>query len=246
LRYKISIEYNGTPFHGWQKQDNLPTVQGSIENVLTKIAKSPTELFCAGRTDTGVHAIEQVAHFDMERDFSPWQLQQALNFHLMHSGISIFNVENLGENSTFHARFSAVSREYIYKVLNRDYPPTFAKDLFWWIPQKLNVAAMQQAANFLVGTHDFSSFRATGCQANSPIRSIDSINFSVDGDVISMHIVAPSFLYHMVRNIMGTLCLVGREKINPLEVKNILEATDRTKAGATAPAHGLYFYRVNY
>lgn len=246
MRYKISIEYNGTKFHGWQKQDNLPTVQQTIEAVIAKINKSPVELFCAGRTDSGVHAYGQVAHFDMEKNLSSWQLQQALNFHLHGSGISVFNTENLGENSDFHARFSAKQREYIYKILNRGYPPAVEEFLYWWIPQELNLGAMEKAAEFLLGTHDFSSFRAAGCQANSPLKTIDEINFYKENNVISMHIKAPSFLYHQVRNIMGTLALAGREKITPNDVKKILEACDRTKAGPKAPAYGLYFYKVSY
>ncbi|MDR0484639.1 MAG: tRNA pseudouridine(38-40) synthase TruA [Alphaproteobacteria bacterium] len=245
-RYKISVEYNGTKFHGWQKQLNLPTVQQAIEDVLFKLAKKTVEIFCAGRTDTGVHAIEQVASFDMEKDFSPWQLQQALNFHLKGSGVAIFNVENLGENSNFHARFSAKKREYLYKILNRDYPPTFDELSSWWIPQTLNLENMITASKFLIGNHDFSSFRASGCQASSPIKTIDEINFVKNGDIITMHIAAPSFLYHQVRNIMGSIYLVGRGKISPKNLQEMLEAKDRTKGGPTAPPHGLYFLKVSY
>lgn len=246
IRYKVSIEYNGINFNGWQKQPNVHTIQQTIENALLKLKQGTINVTCAGRTDAGVHAIEQVAHFDMPKDFDPFTLQQAMNFHLKETGISIFNVEKLAEGSTFHARFSAQSREYIYKILNRKHPPTFDEFKQWWIPVNLDLNLMVDASKVLLGTHDFSSFRAQGCQARSPIRTINEINFSKDGDTITMHIKAPSFLYHQVRNIMGTLYLIGRKKMTKQDLINALEAKDRTKAGITAPPFGLYFYKVNY
>lgn len=245
-RYKISIEYNGLNFCGWQKQPNVKTVQQTIEDALLKLQQGKIEISCAGRTDTGVHAIEQIAHFDIPADFGNFQLQQAINFYLKDSGISVFNVEKLPEESNFHARFSAKKREYIYKILNRRNPPTFNQGLEWWVPVQLDINDMIEASSVILGTHDFSSFRAQGCQAKSPIRTIEQINFSKMGDTISMHIVSPSFLYHQVRNIMGTLYLVGRKKISKEDLQNILNAKDRTRAGLTAPPHGLYFYKVTY
>jgi tRNA pseudouridine38-40 synthase len=246
IRYKISIEYNGIKFSGWQKQPDVCTVQQTIEEALAKLEKKNINVVCAGRTDAGVHAIEQIAHFDMAKDFDTFTLQQALNHHLKGLGISIFNVEKMPIDSNFHARFSAQSREYIYKILNRRYPPTFASFQYWWIPVELDLELMIDASKILLGTHDFSSFRANGCQAKSPIRSIDEINFTKDGDVISMHIKAPSFLYHQVRNIIGTLYLIGRKKMTKQELIEALNAKNRASAGITAPPFGLYFYKVNY
>ena len=246
IKYKVSIEYNGINFSGWQKQPDVTTVQQTIEEALLNLEQGNISVTCAGRTDAGVHAIEQVAHFEMPKEFDTFTLQQALNFYLKGKGIAIFNVQKLPEGSPFHARFSAQSREYIYKILNRKHPPTFEDFQHWWVPVDLDLDLMIDASKVLLGTHDFSSFRAQGCQARSPIRTIDEINFTKEGDVISMHIKAPSFLYHQVRNIIGTLYLIGRKKMTKEELIKALDAKDRASAGITAPPFGLYFYKVNY
>ncbi len=246
IRYKISIEYNGINFSGWQKQPNVRTIQQTIEDALLKLKQGEIKITCAGRTDAGVHAMEQIAHFDMITNFDSFKLQQALNYHLKNTGISTFNVEKMPENSNFHARFSAKKREYIYKILNRKHPPTFEEYKQWWIPVQLDFDAMIDASQILLGTHDFTSFRAQGCQAKSPIRTIEEINFKKEGDTIIMHIIAPSFLYHQVRNIMGTLYLVGRNKMTKENLQKSLDAKNRASAGITAPPFGLYFYKVTY
>ncbi len=245
-RYKVKIEYQGTVFSGWQRQENAFTIQEAIEQALFVMTKEKAEVYGSGRTDAGVHAIAQVAHLDLTKNFTSYQLQQGLNYHLRNHPISIYDVCNLGENSEFHARFSAIERSYIYKILNRGNKPTWEHDLTWWVPQKLDVNVMQKASNLLLGHHDFSTFRAQGCQAKSPMKTINSINFVQDGDIIAMNIKAPSFLYHQVRNIVGSLYKVGLKHWTIDEFHGAFLSCDRTKGGLTAPSCGLYFHEVTY
>ena len=245
-RYKISIEYDGTKLLGWQKQSEGPSVQGHLESILSLIEGRPTSIHGAGRTDAGVHAILQVAHVDMEKIFTPERLMEAINANLRKKkvNISILNVELVSVD--FHARYSAINRGYVYKILNRIAPPALSKHRVWWVPYELDIQKMQIAANSLLGKHDFTSFRAAGCQAKSPIKNVDVINISKHDDEISITIEAPSFIHHQVRNIVGTLKMVGDNQLSIDDVKSILEARDRSKAGPTAPAHGLYLNKVCY
>ncbi|MCT4575273.1 MAG: tRNA pseudouridine(38-40) synthase TruA [Alphaproteobacteria bacterium] len=243
-RWKIIIEYDGTSLYGWQKQKGFLSVQEIVENALEKFSKEKIEIYGSGRTDTGVHSTGQVAHFDMERDMEEFQVFEALNSFLKKSPVAIISAEKI--DNSFHARFDAKLRHYTYKILNRKAPTSLNRYRMWHFKYDLDIEAMQEAANFLIGKHDFSSFRAANCQSNSPIKSIERISFHKEGDVISMDISAKSFMYHQVRNIIGTLVDVGNGRTSVKEFKDILEAKDRTKAGITAPACGLYFTRIDY
>ncbi len=244
MRYKITIEYDGTNYYGWQKQDGLRTIAGTIETAIFNITGQETQVFGSGRTDTGVHAKGQVAHFDIEKQFEPYKLMMAINAHLVKDDISVINCEEVSED--FHARFSSKKRYYQYIILNRTPKEALDKNRVWRISQDLNIDQMQKAANYLLGNHDFSSFRSSQCTALSPVKTIDYINITKNGEYIYIDISAKSFLHHMVRNIVGTLVDVGLSKQEPSWVKEVLESKDRTKAGITAPAQGLYFVKVDY
>lgn len=243
-KYKLTIEYDGTPYYGWQRQKNFKTVQGTIEGAISAFACTEVELFAAGRTDTGVHAVGQVAHFEIEKQYPEWQVTEAINFYLKKEKIVILKTEVADKN--FHARFSAKQRSYCYKILNRPYKSVLDLHRLWHIKQKLDLEKMRQATALLIGHHDFSSFRAAGCQASSPVITLDQIEIIQDVDLILIHIKARSFLYHMVRNIVGSLVSVGKENITLAEFEQIFASKDRTLAGITAPAHGLYFTEVLY
>ncbi len=244
-RYKITIEYKGTSFVGFQKQNNGLSVQQVLENAIFKIVNHNVECYCAGRTDAGVHAIGQVAHFDSNTSFSEHTLLKAINFHIEHKDVAVLSVEKVDLN-TFHARFSAQSREYIYKIINRPSHLTFQRNLAWNIYQKLDVAKMQEACKYFLGTHDLTSFRNVACQAKSPVKTIEKLEVSQNNDIIEIYIKARSFMYNQVRITAGTLKDVGTCKLQPSDIKTIIDAKDRSKASATAPACGLYFLRVNY
>ena len=250
-RWKLTIEYDGTPFAGWQRQENALSVQECIEKAIIAFCGEEVVLRAAGRTDAGVHAVGQVAHFDLEKDATEKIVSGAINAHLRPHPISVVNAEKV--SSGFHARFGAAYRVYCYKILmNRWASPALESPYVWHIGRDLNVAAMHAAAQHLLGTHDFTSFRAAECQAKSPIRSMDRLdviettyNLSA-GRHLEVWAEAKSFLHHQIRNIVGTLKLVGEGKWQPEDVKTALEAKDRTKAGPMAPASGLYFVRVDY
>ncbi len=243
-RYKIIIEYDGTDFVGWQRQQNAMSVQEAIEDAIFALTKEKVSIHAAGRTDAGVHAIGQVAHFDLDSAIDTHKLSLGLNHFIRPHNISIINCEEV--DNTFHARFSARKRHYKYIILNRSAPPALEKNRVWHLHRKLNIAIMQSAAGCLVGRHDFSSFRATECQAKSPVKTLDRVDIVEEGEFIIFHVSSRSFLHHMVRNIVGTLKEVGEGKIKPEEIKNILLACDRKAAGVTAPPYGLYFIGVDY
>jgi tRNA pseudouridine38-40 synthase len=250
-RYKIIIEYDGTPFLGFQKQkgSHLLTIQGSIEEALLRCVNQPIKIEGAGRTDSGVHALGQVIHFDLPNYWDSFKLSQAIQFHLknMHNGnifIRIINVQQV--NSEFHARFSAISRSYIYKIINNRYPPALDRNRAWHVIKPLNMNHMEEGANHLIGTHDFTSFRDSECQAKTPIRMLHFFNFNQNEDIITVHISAKSFLHHQVRIMMGTLVAVGKGDITPNDVLSILNKKNRCIAGVTAPPQGLYFKEVVY
>lgn len=245
-RWKLTIEYDGRAFSGWQRQaDGIISVQQVIEEAIRKFnGDAPVRLHVAGRTDAGVHARGQVAHVDLARTMEPGTLQGALNFHVRPHPISILAVEAVPE--TFHARFSATMRHYMYRLTTRRAPLALDTGRLWHVPSDLDVSAMRQGAAHLIGRHDFNSFRATSCQAKSPIRSLDRFDISEDGDEIAFAVSAQSFLHHQVRNMVGTLVEVGKGKWQPGDVKVALDARDRSAAGPTAPPDGLYFMRVDY
>ena len=252
-RWKLTIEYDGTDFVGWQIQKNGMSIQQAIEEAVYKSFGEKTTVMGSGRTDAGVHAVGQVAHVDIERVCTPKEVRDAVNHNLRgkEQTISILKAEQVP--SEFHARFDAIHRVYCYKILTgRIAPPAIAGKYVWHVNKDLDVDLMQQGANHLIGEHDFTSFRATACQAESPVREIKRLEvLEVENDFIfgrHLEIWAESraFLHHQIRNIAGTLKLVGEGAWHPDDVKTALEAKARAKAGITAPPNGLYFVRVDY
>lgn len=254
MKYKITIEYVGTAFSGWQRQslrDNLHdtnndivTVQQTIEHAIKIITKEDIVVFGAGRTDTGVHAFGQVAHFSLSSPVEPSKLLIGINALVRPHPVSILNIELVEDN--FDARMSAKARHYIYKILIRQSRPVIEENRMWWINKNLDLQQIQEASQFLIGQHDFSAFRAKGCQSNSPIKTINSINWKRDDQIITMEISAKSFLYHQVRNIVGTLVYVGLGKLSKETFLHIFQTKNRALAGPTAPPYGLYFKKVDY
>jgi len=245
VRYKLVIEYDGTPFCGWQKQQGQQTVQEILEKAISVATRQKNiELSGSGRTDTGVHALAQVAHFDCDKKLDLYKFRESLNALVRPHPISIREIASVSDD--FHARFGAKQRSYLYKIQNTRYPPALNVNRVWWYTYPLDENKMQQAANLLIGKHDLSTFRAAGCQAKSPLKTIDEISIKRDGDFITLEIKAKSFLYHQVRNIVGSLVYVGSGKWSINDFKSAFEARDRTKGGETAPAAGLYFSGVLY
>ena len=243
-RYKILIEYFGPDFIGWQKQPIGISVQGVIEDAIYSFTKQRTLAYAAGRTDAGVHARGQVAHFDLDEQIDTRRMVRAVNYFIKPHKISILSCEKMSND--FHARFSALKRHYEYVVLNRAVLSVIDEERVWHVHTPLNIAKMQEAAKYLIGNHDFSSFRAKECQAVSPIKTLDKIDIIISDKYVKFHLSATSFLHHMVRNIVGTLVMVGEGKLQPDDMPRILEAKNRATAGVTAPAYGLYFMKVDY
>lgn len=243
-RFKLTIEYDGGPFVGWQRQDNGPSVQGALEDAARGYCQADILVQGAGRTDAGVHALGQVAHLDLPRDDRPEVVANALNAHLRPHPIAVLKAEKVADD--FHARFSATERGYLYRIVNRRAPAVLEEGHAWWVAAPLDAAAMHDAAQVLIGRHDFSSFRAAECQADSPVRTLDEITVTRAGELISVTARARSFLHHQVRNILGTLKFVGEGKWTKADVRRVLEARDRAAAGPTAPPDGLYLTHVKY
>ena len=243
-RYKIVIEYFGTNFIGWQKQPSGISVQGVIEDAIFAFTKQKAIVYAAGRTDAGVHARGQVGHFDLDESIENVRLMRALNHFIMPHKISIISCEKVTED--FHARFSAQRRHYEYIILNRSAYGAIDEFRVWHVHQNLDLNKMKKAAECLIGHHDFSSFRSKECQAHSPMKTLDQLDITRDGDYIKFNLSAKSFLHHMVRNIVGTLSMVGAGKFQPEDMQKILDAKDRAAAGVTASADGLYFMKVDY
>lgn len=244
MRYKMTIEYNGGPFAGWQWQANAPTVQGAMEDALFALTGIRATIHAAGRTDAGVHARGQVAHVDLERQWDTRVLRNAINAHLRPHPVSVLAVEAVADD--FHARFKASRRLYLYRIINRPAPLTLERGKAWWHPVSLDDGAMHEAAQALVGKHDFTTFRAAECQAQSPVKTLDWIAVTRDGEIIDINVEARSFLHHQVRSIVGSLKLVGEGKWPVGEVKEALLARDRARCGPVAPPDGLYLMRVDY
>jgi tRNA pseudouridine38-40 synthase len=243
-RFKLTIEYDGTAFVGWQRQDNGPSIQGALEAAARGYCQVDALVQGAGRTDAGVHALAQVAHVDLPRDDRPEVVANAFNAHLRPHAIAVVKAEKVDDE--FHARFSARERGYLYRIANRRAPPVLETNRAWWISVPLDAEAMHDAAQALVGKHDFSSFRAAECQAESPVKTLDEIKLWRQGEMIFLTTRARSFLHHQVRNFVGTLKNVGEGKWSRADVKRILEARDRSQAGQTAPPEGLYLTHVKY
>lgn len=243
-RYKIVVEYDGSPFVGWQRQDNGPSVQAALEAAISAFTGERTVVCAAGRTDSGVHALGQVAHFDLGCDVDAKTIRDATNFHLRPAPVAVLVAEQV--DGAFHARFSATQRHYLYRILNRRSPPAVDRHRVWWVPAQLDAEAMAEAGALLLGRHDLSTFRAALCQAASPVKSIDHLTIVRSGETIAMDIRARSFLHHQVRNIAGTLGLVGRGRWSRNDFEAAVAARDRARGGPTAPACGLYLVAVRY
>ena len=243
-RYRLTLEYDGAPFVGWQRQDNGPSVQAALEAALAKFTGETPATVGAGRTDAGVHASGQVAHVDLARAWDPARIRDALNFHLRPDPVVVRDAAEAPPG--FDARLSATGRRYLYRMLSRRAPPALERGHVWHVREGLDVDAMHAAAQVLVGHHDFTSFRASECQAKSPLKTLDRLDVARDGEEIHVDAQARSFLHHQVRNIVGTLVLVGEGKWTTADVERALAARDRRAAGPTALPEGLCLVGVTY
>ena len=243
-RWKLTLEYDGGPFVGWQRQENGPSVQAALERAVEAFSGEAITVHAAGRTDAGVHATGQVAHIDLAKETTADTVRDALNFHLKPDPVAVLSAEAAGDD--FHARFSATMRHYRYRILNRRAPAALERGRVWHVGVPLDPAAMHAAAQRLIGKHDFTSFRAVACQADSPVKTLDALTVEAAGEEVQIYARARSFLHHQVRNIAGTLKLVGEGKWTGDDVAAALAARDRSRAGPTAPAEGLCLVRVDY
>ena len=247
-RYALKVEYHGAPFAGWQRQKDQPTVQGAIETALGKIAPGPHTIAAAGRTDAGVHATGQIAHCDLPSTWDPFRLSEALNYHLKPAPVAITACTDVAED--WHARFSARERHYLFRILTRRAPATHQAGLVWQIKSPLDIAAMQEAANHLIGRHDFTTFRSTICQAESPVKTLDRLDVrpveTPQGAEVHFDVRARSFLHNQVRSFVGTLERVGAGSWTPSDVAAALAAKERAACGPVCPPQGLYLAHVVY
>jgi tRNA pseudouridine38-40 synthase len=243
-RYRIKVEYDGGPFIGWQRQDSGPSIQAALEDAVFALSGERVTVHGAGRTDAGVHALGQVAHFEIAADKRVEEIRGALTFHLKPQPVVVVSAEVAPPD--FHARFSATHRRYRYRILNRRTPAAMERGHVWHVPVPLDPEAMQAAADVLIGRHDFNSFRSINCQAKSSIKTLDALAVSPDGEEIRIDVGARSFLHNQVRILVGTLQLVGRGQWRKVDVEDALAARDRTRAGPTAPPHGLCLMEVRY
>ncbi|QFT94338.1 tRNA pseudouridine synthase A [Roseovarius sp. THAF9] len=247
-RFALKVEYHGAPFVGWQRQADQPSVQGAIEDALARLEPGPHTIAAAGRTDAGVHGLAQVAQCDMAKDWDPFRLSEALNYHLKPLPVAILDCAQVADD--WHARFSAVERRYLFRLLTRRAPATHGKGLVWRVQNPLDIEAMREGAAHLVGHHDFTTFRSTICQAKSPVKTLDDIVISkiegLSGPEIQFRLRARSFLHNQVRSIVGTLERVGAGAWSPDQVKTALDARDRAACGPVCPPQGLYLAGVGY
>ena len=243
-RYKLVVEYDGTGYVGWQRQDNGPSIQQALEEAVHGFCGETVIVQGAGRTDAGVHALGQVAHIDIDKPTRAEVVRDAINAHLRPQPIAVLQAAEV--SGEFHARFSAIERAYEYRIANRRPPPTLDAGRSWHVNHPLDAAAMHEAAQVLVGKHDFTSFRASLCQARSPVKTLTSLTVTRQGEEIVLRVRAPSFLHHQVRNVAGTLKMVGEGKWSARDVAKALAAKDRAAGGPTAPPEGLYLVEVVY
>ncbi len=244
MRFRLSVEFDGRPYMGWQRQPHGPSVQGAIEDAAFAVTGETVTLHAAGRTDAGVHGLGMVAHLDIDRAITPFRLMEALNAKLRPNPVAILSCETVPDD--FHARFSCVARHYQYRIENRRAPLTLEKGLAWRVLATLDAEAMHDAARVLVGLHDFTTFRSVHCQSASAVKTLDRLEVARDGSRILIHASARSFLHHQVRSMVGCLSLVGQGKWSADDLTAALEAKDRAALGFNAPPDGLYFVRADY
>ncbi|MGL4729454.1 MAG: tRNA pseudouridine(38-40) synthase TruA [Bosea sp. (in: a-proteobacteria)] len=243
-RYRLTVEYDGGPYCGWQRQENAPSVQQALEEALAKFLGEAPRLTCAGRTDTGVHALGQVVHFDAERAWRTDVLRDATNAHLRPHPVSVLKAEEVA--SDFDARRTAIRRHYLYRILDRRSPSALDGARVWHLPFTLDEARMAEAAKSFLGQHDFTTFRAAECQASGPVRTIERVSVRRMGAEIRIEVSARSFLHHQVRSMVGSLMPIGRGFLDVNEIARLLNVRDRSQCGALAPPHGLYLVKVDY
>lgn len=243
-RWRLTIEYDGAPFMGWQRQDHGPSVQATLEEALERMTGEAAAVHAAGRTDAGVHALAMAAHVDLARPLTPHRLREGLNALVRPAPVSVLDVEPVADD--WHARFSCLGRRYLYRILTRRAPPALERGRAWHIPVRLDLRAMQVGAATLVGRHDFTTFRSAQCQSVSPIKTLDRLDVRQTGEEIHIEGAARSFLHHQVRSMVGCLALVGRGQWDPGDIRTALEARDRAALGFNAPPHGLYFVEAVY
>ncbi|MCB1383083.1 MAG: tRNA pseudouridine(38-40) synthase TruA [Notoacmeibacter sp.] len=246
-RYRMLVEYDGSPYKGWQRQTNGHTVQAAIEAAIARFAREEVTLQVAGRTDTGVHATGQVSHADLTARWAPFKFQEAVNAMLREAGEAVSVLDVVEVDTGFHARFSAIRRHYHYRIINRRPPLALERERAWWVKKGvLDVDAMREAATVFLGTHDFTTFRAAQCQARSPVKTMETFTVERDGDGISLRCSARSFLHNQVRSMVGSLKLVGEGRWSRADLQAALDARDHQACGALAPPHGLYLTQVDY
>ena len=243
-RFRLIVEYDGGPFMGWQRQAHGPSVQQSIEEAAESITGERVTLHAAGRTDAGVHAVAMAAHVDIERPMAPFRFAGGLNARLRPLPVAILEAQAVADD--WHARFSCIGRRYLYRIVNRRSPLALEAGRAWQVAVPLDSEAMNQAAQALVGLHDFTTFRSAHCQSDSPVKTLDRLEVRREGDVILIEAAARSFLHHQVRSMVGCLQLVGRGKWSAADLKGALEAKDRAALGLNAPPQGLYFVEAVY
>lgn len=244
MRFKLTLEYDGGAFLGWQRLPDGATVQGALEEAVEKLTGARADVVGAGRTDSGVHATGQVAHVDIEKPFETWKLVEALNALVRPHPVAVLKVEEAAPD--FHARFDAINRVYLYSILNRRAPAALSRGLVWQIPRELDAGVMHAAGQRLLGQHDFTTFRDSQCQAKSPIKTLDRCDVIRDGESVQVWCEARSFLHRQVRSMVGTLVEVGLGKMSADDVAAALAAVDRSRCGPVAPSDGLYLTRVDY
>ena len=243
-RWRLTIEYDGGPFMGWQRQDHGPSVQQALEEAIERMTGERAAFTAAGRTDAGVHALAMTAHVDVMKSLTPHRLREGLNALVRPHPISVLDVATVADD--WHARFSCVGRRYLYRILNRRAPPALDRDHVWHIAVPLDFDAMAEAAAHLVGRHDFTTFRSVHCQSDSPVKTLDRLDVRREGDEIRIEAAARSFLHHQVRSMVGCLALVGRGQWRPDDMRKALDARDRAALGLNAPPQGLYFVEAIY
>jgi tRNA pseudouridine38-40 synthase len=243
-RWRLTIEYDGGPFMGWQRQEHGPSVQQALEEALHRMTGELATVTAAGRTDAGVHALAMSAHVDVEKALTPHRLREGLNALVRPQPISVIDVSAV--SAGWHARFDCSGRRYLYRILNRRAPPALDRGRVWHVAVPLDAEAMQEGAAHLVGNHDFTTFRSAQCQSDSPVKTLDRLDVTRLGEEIHIEAAARSFLHHQVRSMVGCLALVGRGQWTPVDMRKALEARDRSALGLNAPPHGLYFVEAIY